>query len=1157
MTSIAENLDPVKPHEKKNAVKVNLAITKLVETVEKKVKAGHTDKDLEELKQLRELCGSEDPLMSVTACHGLVYLVKAYVSPLENTISALVASLFSVKSVTGVCSALTELLILELRCRAVAEPSYTCPYNTKNPLHPLVAVLKRRPQAWTEVLNNVSVICTHPDKQVQSQSLELVKPVLVYVLREATDLTESSRLKVFKVIINHYSDGEFLIEALASCLCWNNAKVLEAVEIVSLLSESALNSKHGLHVSLCCLALAGLVPRLLQAAVCPQPALRLLATLAQTAVNTHSTLLALLADSIPTCPAPYLEHLLVFIVEILHQNQSSLDCVWMCVSALMPWLASNPSHLHKALHSATLIVSHASGTNTSPSTTATLIGNPAVSAFISADPRLTQALHIARLSEILRTDKTATLDWLRCNSTIELDQTHLYVSALLISHPSTEVRLAALPAVVESQAPIASSHTLTLLLFHLPREKHPEINLALLRSLPRTAVDKNNVMGVVSTIEAIRRVNQLNSLLAVDLYCQLWENQERCFPQLMNILNQDVSCQDDPCVSHMLQANICKVICQAKPEMHGKELVAKVSDLLNRCSAPRDAAASALALDALIPLCRQDVVDILTIWRSLSPRFSKDKRPLVLCSLCELVSVAAVQKSTAGESDDTVCQILKWLWNIVATNKHTQVVDSALCALSKFRPDLMSLKMLPECFRRGVKIPPELVKTPADAARKPEDVLDYVPGECWVQVLSFVGRESASKAVAGWIKMEVASFRGAKLYQVDRQEPTSYGHLPAQSVVRGVTTSLQQLCKDASADDVNTINLCLVALLQPTPKPLPSLSWAFLQQLERLEDAELTKNIVRLTSKQSQISPLARKTTEAYISDCGNNKDKIEFLYSTLTDLCKGIPPTILRPFLERTLFSALKEKDYDHFSKMISSIKTTLKEEKIHDANRTMLHQVVKLLWEAIEPQSPVLSDYFSCVSELPVSVTESMTSTSTMWEVTSAQLQKAFHLRAYMALTPDTQNPLNWINEIIDAAASNIGEQPLAMQLVTEVMYKLRNHETAWPWLRELMGQSHLSSADNKGGLEFLVTVFMLCVDIISGFSSLAPGLQESKASLAQDTRTLRFPQAVVSLVIRFGDANTMVEWLNHMRCCESFPTNLTSTFQLAARNVSFLTR
>lgn len=49
-------------------------------------------------------------------------------------------------------------------------------------------------------------------------------------------------------------------------------------------------------------------------------------------------------------------------------------------------------------------------------------------------------------------------------------------------------------------------------------------------------------------------------------------------------------------------------------------------------------------------------------------------------------------------------------------------------ALSKFRTDQMSLKMLPECFRRDLKLPSEMVKTPADAARKPEDVLDYIPG---------------------------------------------------------------------------------------------------------------------------------------------------------------------------------------------------------------------------------------------------------------------------------------------------------------------------------------------------------------------------------------------------------------------------------------------
>lgn len=52
-------------------------------------------------------------------------------------------------------------------------------------------------------------------------------------------------------------------------------------------------------------------------------------------------------------------------------------------------------------------------------------------------------------------------------------------------------------------------------------------------------------------------------------------------------------------------------------------------------------------------------------------------------------------------------------------------------ALSKFRTDQMSLKMLPECFRRDLKLPSEMVKTPADAARKPEDVLDYIPGNLY------------------------------------------------------------------------------------------------------------------------------------------------------------------------------------------------------------------------------------------------------------------------------------------------------------------------------------------------------------------------------------------------------------------------------------------
>lgn len=106
------------------------------------------------------------------------------------------------------------------------------------------------------------------------------------------------------------------------------------------------------------------------------------------------------------------------------------------------------------------------------------------------------------------------------------------------------------------------------------------------------------------------------------------------------------------------------------------------------------------------------------------------------------------------------------------------------------------------------------------------------------------------------------------VYQVDRPEPTSYSHLFHRSVVRGVTAKLQHLCSvtDRSADDARAADRCLVALLQPTPKPLPSLSWAFLSQLNSSGD-----NVTRLAAKQSQISPSGRKITESCIAASGDN----------------------------------------------------------------------------------------------------------------------------------------------------------------------------------------------------------------------------------------------------------------------------------------------
>jgi len=49
--------------------------------------------------------------------------------------------------------------------------------------------------------------------------------------------------------------------------------------------------------------------------------------------------------------------------------------------------------------------------------------------------------------------------------------------------------------------------------------------------------------------------------------------------------------------------------------------------------------------------------------------------------------------------------------------------------LSKTDVEKLSLKTLPECYRQRLKLPSSYTKTPVDAARKPEDVLSYIPGK--------------------------------------------------------------------------------------------------------------------------------------------------------------------------------------------------------------------------------------------------------------------------------------------------------------------------------------------------------------------------------------------------------------------------------------------
>lgn len=85
--------------KQKNAILITEAISKLIDKikVQKSNNKNIPDLNIKELQFLKERCGVEDTLVSITANHGIVYLVEqGYLSP-ETTLSDLMVHLFYTK----------------------------------------------------------------------------------------------------------------------------------------------------------------------------------------------------------------------------------------------------------------------------------------------------------------------------------------------------------------------------------------------------------------------------------------------------------------------------------------------------------------------------------------------------------------------------------------------------------------------------------------------------------------------------------------------------------------------------------------------------------------------------------------------------------------------------------------------------------------------------------------------------------------------------------------------------------------------------------------------------------------------------------------------------------------------------------------------------
>uniref|UniRef100_A0A671UN78 Focadhesin n=1 Tax=Sparus aurata TaxID=8175 RepID=A0A671UN78_SPAAU len=105
----------------------------------------------------------------------------------------------------------------------------------------------------------------------------------------------------------------------------------------------------------------------------------------------------------------------------------------------------------------------------------------------------------------------------------------------------------------------------------------------------------------------------------------------------------------------LARAACLRDICRERPYQHGGDMLAAITLTLNQCTRPDMATPAALALQGLQELCRTEVVDIVSTWRSLGPELSCDSRPLIVKAIAELL--ALVPQLTAKSEEYEVSNV--------------------------------------------------------------------------------------------------------------------------------------------------------------------------------------------------------------------------------------------------------------------------------------------------------------------------------------------------------------------------------------------------------------------------------------------------------------------------------------------------------------------
>uniref|UniRef100_A0A8C3GCN1 Focadhesin n=1 Tax=Cyclopterus lumpus TaxID=8103 RepID=A0A8C3GCN1_CYCLU len=246
-------------------------------------------------------------------------------------------------------------------------------------------------------------------------------------------------------------------------------------------------------------------------------------------------------------------------------------------------------------------------------------------------------------------DPAAAADWLlSVSAALSSNHSRLGSLALIVTHLIITGREDVCQLALKASQALASADPcqvpslIPVLLFKLGKEKNPVLAHAVLSCLPNLGTHKLCVPMVLQTLHMLASAPKLRAV-AMRLMTDLWRKQDRIYPELQRLLGQQdsrvVVGRDAQWEQILARAACLRDICRERPYQHGSDMLAAITLTLNQCTRPDMATPAALALQGLRELCRAEVVDIVSTWRSLGPELSCDSRPLVVKVIAELLAL--------------------------------------------------------------------------------------------------------------------------------------------------------------------------------------------------------------------------------------------------------------------------------------------------------------------------------------------------------------------------------------------------------------------------------------------------------------------------------------------------------------------------------------